>query len=266
MKPYKYIEGGSPLLISIPHSGVALPDDVASRMTAAGLELPDTDWHLEQLYDVASSLGASVISAEYSRYVIDLNRDPENKPLYPGADNTELCPTTRFDHAPIYREGQAPDAEEIERRRRTYWVPYHEQLRSTLERLRAAHGAALLFDAHSIRSEVPRFFTGQLPDLNIGTASGQSCAPSLLRGVEAVLRAQSKLSWVCNARFKGGHITRAYGCPLENIQAIQLEIAQKTYMNEAPPFEYLPERAALLKPLLRHLLSAMLAWATQGRA
>ena len=176
MDPYRFTAGTAPLLVSMPHVGTEVPAEQAARMTEAGLSLADTDWHVDRLYDFLGDLGASVIAATQSRYVIDLNRAPDSRPLYPGASNTELCPTSTFGEAPIYREGQGPSPEEIEIRLDTIWRPYHAKIREEIERIKAAHGIAVLWDAHSIRSEVPRFFEGRLPDLNLGTAGGESAS------------------------------------------------------------------------------------------
>jgi len=258
--PFTFAAGTAPLLVSIPHVGTEIPDALLAGMTAAAAVRADTDWHLDRLYGFAAELGASVLAARTSRYVIDFNRDPENKPLYAGANNTELCPTSTFDQEPLYPAGRAPDAAAIARRRDGYWRPYHARLRAELDRLVALHGRVLLWEAHSIRSEVPRFFEGRLPDLNFGTASGKAAAPELMERVAAVAAADGRYSHVVNGRFKGGYITRAYGNPAAGVHAIQLEKAQVIYMDETPPFAYRPDRAAALQPLLRRLLEAGLAW------
>ena len=172
MNIFKFHKGTTPLLVSIPHCGIHVPADIEAKLTPEARLLADTDWHVERLYDFAQGMGAGVIAATHSRYVIDLNRPPDGAPLYPGADNTELCPTTSFAREPLYNPGEAPDKDEIERRVETFWRPYHDRLAAEIERLRNAHGVALLFDAHSIRSEVPRFFEGRLSDFNLGTAGG----------------------------------------------------------------------------------------------
>jgi len=261
MDIFRLAPGESPLVVSIPHCGTQVPPTIERDFTAAGRLRADTDWHVDRLYDFAAGLGASVIAATHSRYVIDLNRRPDNAPLYPGADNTELCPTTTFDREPIYRPGAEPDAAEIARRTEAYWRPYHQALTAEIARVRGRHGIALLFDAHSIRSRVPRFFEGRLPDLNLGTAGGASADPALTQSLVAVCGAQTDFTHILNGRFKGGHITRAHGRPGDGVHAIQLEQAQITYMDEAPPFAYRPERAERVRLLLTALLTAMLAWA-----
>ena len=249
----------------MPHCGTVLPPSIAEKMTDLSLTTVDTDWHVEKLYAFAAELGASVIQPRPSRYVIDLNRPPDNAELYPGAAGTDLCPTCSFSGEPIYQQGMEPGSDEIADRMQRYWQPYHRKLQSELARLRQQYGTAVLFDAHSICSLVPRLFQGRLPDLNIGTADGSSCTPAMLAVVESVLNAQNDYSCVTNQRFKGGYITRAYGKPAENIHAIQLEIAQRTYMCEDAPFEFLPDRAEKLQPLLRQLLQSLILWAQQQR-
>ena len=260
MDVYRFQQGTLPLLISVPHDGQFVPEDIAARMTEAARRIPDTDWHVQRLYDFAAGLGASVLAATHSRYVVDLNRDPEGKPLYPGADNTEVCPTATFDLEPIYADGAAPDDSEIEARIATYWRPYHDRIAAELGRLRDAFGVAVLFDAHSIRSEVPRFFEGRLPDFNFGTASGASADDGLARDAFAVLDDAAGYTAVLNGRFTGGYITRHYGDPARGIHALQLELSQATYMNETHPFDYRPDLADGLKPVLKRLIERIVAW------
>lgn len=260
MEPFEFTPGSVPLLLSIPHCATQLPPEIAATMTPAALELTDTDWHVDTLYDFAGDMGIGVIRPRYSRYVIDLNRPPDDSELYPGANGTGLCPTTTFANEALYRQGHEPDDAEIARRLDSWWRPYHSKLQSELQRLRERHGVALLFEAHSIASVVPRLFEGQLPDLNVGTADGASCAPALMQQVQTVLDGQSKYSHVTNGRFKGGYITRAYGQPEKGVHALQLELAQCNYMDEKPPFTYLPEEAEHLRHLLRQLLRRILDW------
>ena len=252
--------GGTPLLVSLPHVGTAIPDDQRSRYVERALAVEDTDWHLDVLYAFVRDLGASLIVPRHSRYVIDLNRPPEDAPMYAGVNNTELCPTHFFTGEPLYRDGQEPDATEINRRRDTYWRPYHAALDAELARLKAQYGHAILFDGHSIKSELPWLFEGRLPDMNLGTASGTSCAPSLRSALVAVLEGQASFTQVADGRFKGGHITRSRGRPHEGVHAVQLEMCWSTYMAEEPPYQVDPARAARLAPVLRGLVQAMLAW------
>ncbi len=261
MNVFTVMPGATPLLVSMPHTATGIPQALARRMTEAGRAVPDTDWHVDRLYAFAAGLGAGIIRPEYSRYVIDLNRAPDDRPLYAGASNTELCPVSTFADQPIWRPGEEPTEEEIEARRATYWRPYHDAVAAELGRLKERHGIALLFDAHSIRSRVPRFFDGRLPDLNVGTAGGVSAAPELIRRVMAVASDATPYGAALDGRFKGGYITRAYGHPAERVHALQLELAQLNYMDEDPPFAYRPELAERLQPVLKALLQAILGWA-----
>jgi len=255
MEAFRFKQGRLPLLVSMPHVGTHVPEELAERMTPEALRLPDTDWHVDQLYDFLEELGAYVIAATHSRYVVDLNRDPEGRSLYPGASNTEICPTTTFLEAPIYKEGALPDAGEVEERIQRWWKPYHDNLSRTLQQLRAEHGKVLLWDAHSIRSRVPRFFEGQLPDLNLGTGGGSSASPTLLEAVAEAAEG-SGFSLVVNGRFKGGYITRHYGRPEQGIHAIQLELSWATYMEEHDPYPFNSEKAASIRPVLRRMMEA----------
>lgn len=261
VEPFLFRAGRTPLLVGMPHVGTHIPADVAADLTERALTVPDTDWHVDLLYDFLGDLGASVLAATHSRYVVDLNRAPDGADLYPGRDTTELCPTTGFDRQPLHREGRAPDGAEIARRVSLYWEPYHTALAAELERLEAMHGVALLWDAHSIASEVPRFFEGRLPELNIGTNGGTSCDPSLARRVMAVAEAAQGYDAVLDGRFRGGYITRHYGRPGASVHAVQLEQSQRTYMDEDPPFAFRDDLAGAVRPVLRAMLEAMLDWA-----
>ncbi|NNG02551.1 MAG: N-formylglutamate deformylase [Inquilinus sp.] len=260
MQPFHLTRGSTPLLVSVPHAGIEVPDAIAARFTEAARALPDTDWHVDRLYDMALELGAGLLAATHSRYVIDLNRDPDGTPLYPGADNTELCPTSLFDGGPLYRDGAAPDADEVTARRDAYWKPYHAMLAAELDRLKRKHGYALLYDAHSIRGQVPRFFEGTLPDLNIGTGGGKTADPALTIRLTLLCQDTHGYETAVNGRFKGGYITRRYGDPAAGIHAVQMELAQSTYMDEDPPYAYDEEKADRLRPLLRRVLEKMLEW------
>jgi N-formylglutamate deformylase len=262
---FRLTRGTRPLLVSIPHPGEHLPDDLARRMTETARRLPDTDWHLERLYGFAADLGASVLAATHSRYVIDLNRDPAGNALYPGMDNTEIAPLTTFDRAPIYLPGEEPDAAEVGERIAKFWRPYHAALAAELDAIRSRHGAVALFEAHSIRTVVPRFFAGALPDFNFGTAKGASADAELAARAFAVLASAPGYSSVDNGRFTGGYITRHYGKPAHGIHAMQLELTQRLYMDEPYPFAYRPDRAAKVQPVLQRLLEEVLAWAEGGR-
>jgi len=253
-----FTRGTLPLLISMPHLGTEIPAALQEGMADVAALKQDTDWHLDQLYGFARAMGASVLQARVSRYVIDLNRPPDGQSLYPGQTTTSLCPLDTFRGEPLYRPGHAPDAAEQARRLSLYWQPYHRQLRAELDRLRDQHGAVLLWDAHSIASRLPRLFDGRLPDLNFGTADGRSCDPGLIDAVMDVART-GPYTHVVNGRFKGGHITRHYGAPQDGVHAIQLEMSQLLYMQEDRPFAYEPDKATQLQPLLQRMLEAGLA-------
>ncbi len=253
--------GHAPLLVSLPHDGTRIPEALAARMTPAARAAPDTDWFVSRLYAFARELGASILRPHHSRYVVDLNRPPDDVSLYPGQNTTGLCPDVRFTGEPVYLPEEAPDATEIAERRERYWRPYHDALAGELARLREHFGRVVLWDGHSIRGTLPFLFEGRLPDLNLGTASGASCSPALQSRLTGVLENQRDYSHVVNGRFKGGHITRHYGAPAEGVEAIQLELAQSTYMDE-DTVTYLPERARRLEGLvLRPLLEAALEFA-----
>ena len=258
MEVFTLRRGTAPLLVSLPHDGIALPEELATRMTPEARGVPDTDWFVGRLYDFARHLGASLLVPVNSRYVIDLNRPPDDLSLYPGQNTTGLCPVQRFDGEPVYLPGQEPSAEEVAARIERYWRPYHEALAGELARLRAAHGRAVLWEGHSIRSTVPFLFEGRLPDFNLGTAAGASCSPARQARIEAVLAAQGDYTWVANGRFKGGYITRHHGRPGEGVDAVQLELAQSTYMDESTG-RYQPARAAEVQAVLARLLEAALA-------
>lgn len=261
---YHFYRGNSPILISMPHAGTGIPEDIKRRLTPEAALLPDVDWHLPILYDMAKELDISVISAEYARYVIDLNRSPENTSLYPGQDVTSLCPIDTFAKSAIYLDGEQPDESEIKTRIEQYWRPYHQKLANELQRIQAIHGVAILWDAHSIASHVPRFFSGKLPDLNFGTADSSSCDISLQEALSSTMRKSihaKAYSNVFNGRFKGGYITRHYGVPNMNKHALQLEMSQCIYMEEKPPYKYDAELAMKVKPLLGDLLETCLNWA-----
>ena len=175
--------GTAPLLVSMPHIGSDIPQELHGDYVPRALAAEDTDWHLDRLYNCLQELGANVLRPRYSRYVIDLNRPPDDTPMYPGAANTELCPTRFFNGERLYLPGREPDARGAARRRGMYWEPYHQTLAGELDRIRAEHGYVLLWDAHSIRSKIPWLFEGELPDLNIGTADGASADAAITHAV-----------------------------------------------------------------------------------
>lgn len=256
MECFSFSRGEVPLLVSIPHDGRELAPGMAERMTEEGRALPDTDWHVRRLYQFAASLGAGIISANFSRYVVDLNRASNDDALYLGQLSTGLCPTRTFAGAEIYQDGEHVAADEQALRIENYWQPYHTKIESELSEIKQRFGYALLWDAHSIRTRVPGLFNGELPELNIGTSNGASCDVSLESAVSEKA-AESSFSRVLNGRFKGGHITRHFGRPQENVHAIQLELAQHCYMDEASG-NYDPKAAETLIDTVRLMLVALL--------
>ena len=244
--------GNSPLLVSIPHDGRLLAPGQAERMTVLGRAIPDTDWHVRQLYSFAAELGASVIAANYSRYVVDLNRPATDESLYEDQVATGLCPEQTFDGQDIYVDGQGVGKDEQASRVASFWKPYHEKISETLARIRNQSGYALLWDAHSIPGEVPLLFDGVLPDLNIGTNGGLSCAANITAAVATVAEA-STYSSVVNGRFRGGHITRHFGKPSKGIHAIQLELTQRNYMDENK-LSFEADRAVRLADTIKSML------------
>jgi N-formylglutamate deformylase len=258
MENYMLHRGTAPLLISLPHDGTVLPDDIAARLVPAARRVPDTDWHVSRLYAFAREFGASIIAPTYSRYVVDLNRPPDDVSLYPGQNTTGLCPIVRFSGEPVYLPGQEPSAEEVAQRVERYWRPYHTALAAEIARIQSAHGRTVLWEGHSIRAVVPFLFDGRLPDFNLGTAGGASCLPDLQRRLEGVLASQEKYTFAVNGRFKGGYITRHYADPGNGVQAVQLELAQPNYMDE-DSFEYRDELAVPTQTLIRRLLETTLA-------
>lgn len=248
----------SPLVLGLPHTGTDLPDGIAGRLNDTGRALADTDWHIHDLY--AGLVLATTVRTSVHRYVIDVNRDPEGVSLYPGQNTTTLCPLTDFDGNPIWRAGQEPDAAEIAHRRDAWHAPYHAALTAEMERVRAIHGFAVLYDCHSIRSHIPFLFEGTLPDFNIGTNEGTTCAAEIECGVLKVCSNAEGYTHILNGRFKGGWTTRHYGRPAEGLHAIQMELAQSTYMTEAAPWTYLPDRADRLRAPLTQILTLLTEW------
>jgi len=250
--------GRVPLLISLPHDGSFIPDDIAARMRPAARRSPDTDWHVGRLYEpLAQALGASVLKPWASRYVIDLNRPADGHALYPGRRETGLVPTIGFDREPLYLDGREPDGAEVQRRINEFWHPYHQALAQELARLCAEHGRAVLWEGHSIRSRVPMLFEGRLPDFNLGTATGASCEGALQAQLQGCLESQSRFSFAVNGRFKGGYITRHYGNPDADVQAVQLELAQLNYMDETS-FDYDEGKAPAVQELIGRMLQVCL--------
>ena len=258
---YEFRQGDSPLLISVPHDGRALPPDIGQSMSKAGRSIPDTDWHVRRLYDLAQAAGSSILSANYSRYVVDLNRSSADEKLYADQPSTGLCPTQTFAGEDIYLPGILVDAAEKRRRIQRYWQPYHDRMKACLAELRERHGYALLWDAHSIRGVVPTLFDGELPDLNIGTNDGSSCVPEVEDALMRVV-GRCRYSGVVNGRFKGGFITRHYGAPANGVIAVQLELAQRCYMDEDTS-RYAATAARDLASVIGEMLQAFLSVAVE---
>lgn len=255
---YELYEPRTPLLVSVPHAGTRLSEGLGARLTRAGRALPDTDWFVDRLWSWVTRHGAGLLVAHHSRYVVDLNRPADDAPLYSGP-TTGLVPVESFTGEPLYAEGAEPDPDDVAGRIEQYWHPYHDALARALRAVRERHGHAVLLDAHSIRSRVPRLFSGRLPDLNLGTWDGRSADPQLARRAEAVLAAAESFTYVRDGRFKGGHTTRHYGRPDEGIHALQLEMAQAAYMSEEPP-TWDGVRAAQVRPVLEALLHCLQDW------
>jgi len=259
--------GQAPLIISFPHTGTEIPPEIEAQLVSPWLARKDADWWIHRLYDFAAELGATTVRTSISRSVIDVNRDPSGASLYPGQATTELCPTTTFDGEPLYL-GAAPSEAEITRRRASYFEPYHAALKAEIDRLKAEHGKVVLYEAHSIRSRIPRLFEGELPNFNLGTNSGQSCALELTATIESACDA-SPFSRVTNGRFKGGWTTRHYGRPESGVHGVQMELACRGYMDDpaAPPTPatwpapYSPTQAAPMRAALTNVLKACLAFA-----
>ena len=250
-------EGSSPLVLAQPHGGADIPDQFLSRLNQVGQAIEDTDWRITRLYDGLLE-DVTVVSTPIHRYVIDANRDPSDQSLYPGQNTTSLCPTTTFDGTAIYLQGEEPSVDEIKQRQQQYHQPYHDILREQLERVHQKHGYVILYDCHSIRSQVPYLFDGKLPDFNIGTNSGQSCDAKIESRVISSCARETKYSHVANGRFKGGWTTRHYGRPQEGYHAIQMELAQCNYMQETAPWSYDVDKAEMLRVSLRSILQGIL--------
>jgi formiminoglutamase len=257
MTPVEVMRGDGPVVLGMPHTGTHVPPDILARLNDLGRTLSDTDWHIDRLYNELLP-GVTVVRATFHRYVIDANRPPDGESLYPGQNTTGLCPVTDFDGRDIYRMGESPGTDEIEDRRAHFHAPYHAALAAEVDRVRARHGTAVLYDCHSIRSQIPFLFEGTLPDFNIGTNEGQSCAPQLEAAVTRLCGEAEGYTSVLNGRFKGGWTTRHYGRPNAGVHAIQMELAQSTHLaTEALPFAYEAGKAARLRPHLRTVLETL---------
>jgi len=255
MKQVEIHRGDSPVVLGLPHTGTLLPDEIYEDLNLRGQTLADTDWHIHRLYEGLLE-GATSVRATFHRYVVDANRNPTGDSLYPGQNTTGLVPLTDFDGEPIWQT--PPDADDIEQRRKTFHAAYHAALEQEILRIRDLHGVAILYDCHSIRSHIPYLFEGTLPDFNIGTNEGTTCAEQIEQAVADICSKAAGYSSVSNGRFKGGWTTRHYGRPVENIHAVQMELAQSTHLKtERPPFDYDPQRAERLRIHLKSILETL---------
>jgi len=257
MDVFEVTRGDSPLILAMPHTGTFIPKGIASQLNEAGRTLRDTDWHIEKLYQGLAP-NATIVRALFHRYVVDANRAPTDESLYPGQNTTGLCPVTDFDGNSIYLEGQEPDPDEVSSRRVKFHVPYHAAIAKEIKRVHERHGVVVLYDCHSIRSLIPFLFDGRLPDFNIGTNNGKTCAPAMEKNVTDICSNSEEFTSILNGRFKGGWTTRNYGHPEMNIHAIQMELAQSTHLaQEKLPFDYSPQSAARIRPHLKNILEEL---------
>ncbi|KQV65109.1 N-formylglutamate deformylase [Rhizobium sp. Root1220] len=255
--PHEIRQGTSPVILGLPHTGTEVPPEIWNRLNDNGRLLADTDWHIHQLYDGLLD-GVTTVRATFHRYVIDANRDPEGVSLYPGQNTTGLVPDTDFDGKPIWKNGKAPTPEDLAERLRDFHAPYHAALAAEIERVRAVHGVAILYDCHSIRSHIPFLFDGKLPDFNIGTNLGRTCDSTIEQAVATVTSSAEGYDSILNGRFKGGWTTRHYGRPESGVHAIQMELAQSTHLTtEAPPFTYDRAKADRLRVHLKDILARL---------
>ena len=256
LKTFSFFEGNSPLLVSVPHDGRLLSDDIKKSVKEKFLKLPDTDWHMNRLYESFKDTQWNIISAHFSRYVVDLNRSSDDMKLYKNYQSTGLCPVMSFSGEHLYSDDNEISESKIKSRVKSYWKPYHDKIKQTLESIKSKYGYAILWDAHSIKSRVPNLFEGELPNLNIGSNSGESCPNSIVESIHKIAN-NSDFSVVLNDRFKGGYITRHYGKPAENVYAIQMEIAQRSYMNEVT-LSYDERLSKKLTPILKLMLDTFI--------
>ncbi|WP_075291401.1 N-formylglutamate deformylase [Pararhizobium arenae] len=254
MAVFEVKQGSSPVILAFPHTGTEIPADISQRLNDNGRLLADADWHIHDLY-AGLLANATTVRATFHRYVIDANRDPDGVSLYPGQNTTGLVPSTDFDGVPIWKDGEEPTEADIAARLADFHAPYHAALLAEIERVKAIHGVAVLYDCHSIRSDIPFLFEGILPDFNIGTDGGKTCDVAIQNAaVDVALNANGYTS-ILNGRFKGGWTTRHYGKPETGVHAIQMELAQSTHLaTEAPPFAYDTAKAERLRPYLKTIL------------
>ncbi|PYE87922.1 N-formylglutamate deformylase [Phyllobacterium leguminum] len=261
MAAFEVRQGNSPVILAFPHTGTEVPSDIGERLNANGRLLADTDWHIHKLYDGLLP-DATTVRATFHRYCVDANRDPLGTSLYPGQNTTGLIPETDFDGEPIWLEGGEPDEADIKARLAAFHAPYHAALVAEIERVKTIHGVAILYDCHSIRSQIPFLFEGKLPDFNIGTDNGKTCAPEIEAAVKEIAGGADGYTSILNGRFKGGWTTRHYGKPETGVHAIQMELAQSTHLaSEAPPFAYDETKAEKLRIHLKAILQRIEALA-----
>ena len=256
MKVARVREGNKPIILAQPHGGTYVPQQILDKLNATGQALADTDWHINRLYDGLLD-DITVVESNIHRYVIDANRGPEDESLYPGQNTTGLCPLTDFNGEALYRDNQQPSADEIEDRRLRFHKPYHDALAEQLERVKQRHGGVILYDCHSIRSNIPFLFEGTLPDFNIGSFNGKSCSQQIEHAVQALCASAQGYTHVVNGRFKGGWTTRHYGAPDQGIHAIQMELAQITYMHESAPWQFDSKKSQTLRQTLKKILNQL---------
>jgi N-formylglutamate deformylase len=254
MNTFGFHQGALPLLISIPHAGTQVPEEIGERFTTTARRLPDTDWCVQELYEFAQGLGASIITANYSRYVVDLNRSADSSPLYESYPTSPVCPTHTFSGEPIYRSGMQPDQQEVDARIEEYWQPYHSKIAAELARMASHSGFALLWDAHSVASEIPGLFAGVLPEFNLGTRDHASCPREIGNALLDLITTDGRFGAVLNGRFRGGYITSHHARPDIRIYAVQLELAQRVYMEESVPEGWDRNRAEHAIVLIERLL------------
>ncbi len=251
---FELTRGTSPVILAFPHTGTEVPPDIRARLNDNGRLLADTDWHIHELY-AGLLADATTVRATFHRYVIDANRDPEGVSLYPGQNTTGLVPETDFDGVPIWKDGETPTEDDVARRLAAFHAPYHAALAAEIERVKALHGIAVVYDCHSIRSLIPFLFEGRLPDFNIGTDMGRTCDPRIQAAAADIAASAEGYTHVVNGRFKGGWTTRHYGRPETGVHAIQMELAQISHLaSEAPPFAYDEEKAERLRVHLKTIL------------
>ena len=262
MTPVEIVSGDGPIVLGLPHTGTHVPDGIGEHLNDRGRGLDDTDWHIERLYDGLLD-GVGTVRAMFHRYVIDANRDPSGVSLYPGQNTTGLVPLTDFEGRDIWVA--PPTDDEIEARRIAWHAPYHAALKAELERVRAIHGVAILYDCHSIRSKISFLFDGVLPDFNTGTNLGTTCDAKIASAVQDICTAATGYTSIMNGRFNGGWTTRHYGQPAKGIHAIQMELAQSTYLAaEGAPWTYDDGRADALRVHLKNIRTSLETLALSG--